>query len=345
MQEYSLAELAQLLGAELHGDASCQISGLATLAHAKPGQIGFLANKKYRPQLATTEASCVLLSPADLQYCQTNALVLDNPYLGYAKLAQHLDNSPVAADSGIANSASIHTSVQLGQNLAIGERVVIAANAIIGDNCTIAAGCVIGDGAVLGEGTVLHANVTLYHGVTLGRECVVHSGSVIGADGFGYANDKGTWIKIPQLGGVVIGDGTEIGSNSTIDRGALDDTVLGKGVIIDNQCQIGHNCIIGDHTAIAGATGIAGSTSIGKYCVIGGGVGINGHIEICDGVQITGRSMVVKSISEPGTYSSGIPVTSNKDWRRGVTRYMQLGDMHKRIKSLEAKLEKLDSTD
>lgn len=345
MREYSLAELANLLGAELHGDETCMVSSLATLAGAQAGQISFLANKKYRSQLTSTEASCVLLSPADVSYCETNALVLDNPYLGYAKLAQHLDNSPAVAASGVAASAVVHPSARLGDNLSIGANVVIEADAVIGDNCQIGAGSVIGVGSVLGEGTVLHANVTIYHGVTLGKQCAVHTGTVLGADGFGYANDNGTWVKIPQLGGVTIGDGTEIGANTTIDRGALDDTVIGSGVIIDNQCQIGHNCAIGDNTAIAGATGIAGSTTIGKYCVIGGGVGINGHIELCDGVQLTGRSMVIKSITEPGVYSSGIPVTSNKEWRRNVTRYMQLGEMHKRLKLVEGTLKKLDLTD
>lgn len=345
MAGYTLAEIAELLNAELHGDADCRVESLATLAGAQSGQISFLANKKYRSQLASTEASCVLLSPADLKYCETNALVLDNPYLGYALLAQHLDNTPAVARSGIAPSASVHELATLGGSVAIGHNVVIEAGAVIGDGCQIGPGCFIGAGCQLGSGTVLHANVTLYHGVTLGESCVVHSGSIIGADGFGYANDKGRWVKIPQLGSVVIGDGTEIGANTTIDRGALEDTCIGRGVIIDNQCQIGHNCVIGDYTAIAGAAGVAGSTKIGKYCVIGGGVGINGHIELCDGVHLTGMTMVTKSITEPGVYSSGIPATGNREWRRGVSRYSQLDDMHKRLKSLEARLEQLDSTD
>ena len=287
--------------------------------------------------MQTTQASAVIVRAQDIGDYQGNALIMSNPYLGYAKLAQLLDTTPDAADS-IAESAVISPSAILGQQVVVGANAVIESGAEIGDNCQIGPGCFIGKNSKIGASTKLWANVTIYHGVTIGQRCIFHSASVIGSDGFGYAPDNGQWLKIPQTGGVTIGNDTEIGAGTTVDRGALDDTVIGNGVIIDNQVQIAHNDIIGDNTAIAGTTVLAGSVTIGKNCIIGGACAINGHMTICDGVTITGMTMVIKNITEPGVYSSGMPSQTNREWRKNAARYRQLDEMSKRLKVLEAKL-------
>jgi UDP-3-O-[3-hydroxymyristoyl] glucosamine N-acyltransferase len=260
--------------------------------------------------------------------------VVDNPHAAFARIAQLFDTTPVVA-SGIADTAVIASSANIGSDVSLGHNVIIEDNVVIGDRVTIGANTVIRRGTQIGEGCVIHPNVTIYHDVVLGKRVAVHSQTVIGAAGFGYANDKGVWLPIPQTGSVQIGDDSQIGASSTIDRGAMEDTVLGKNVIIDNQVQIGHNCIIGDHSCICGATGIAGSCHIGKYVVIGGGVGVNGHISICDKVQITGYSMIVQDITEPGVYSSGQPATSNREWKRNTIRLQKIGSLYDRVKALE----------
>lgn len=337
MSSFSLSELARRLGAELKGDGDCCVDSIATLNSAKSGQITFLANPKYRSQLDNTQASAVIMRAKEGADYQGNALLLDDPYLGYAKLAQILDTTPLAA-SGIASSAAVDPSVKLGEGVSIGHNAVIEAGAVIGDRCQIGAGCFVGQDTKLGTGTRLWANATIYHGVTLGEHCIIHSAAVIGSDGFGYAPSKEGWYKIPQLGGVRIGNHTEIGAGSTVDRGALDDTIIGNGVIIDNQVQIAHNDIIGDNTAIAGTTVLAGSVTIGANCIIGGACAINGHLSICDGVTITGMSMVIKDIDEPGVYSSGMPSQTNREWRKNAARYRTLDDMSKRLRQLENKI-------
>ena len=337
MSRYSLIELARHLDAELVGDGDCQVESIATLMSAQPGQISFLANPKYRTQLEESGASAVIMRPKDAEGFTGNALLLADPYLGYAKLAQLMDTTPAAA-TDIAPSAVIDPSVRLGERVAIGHNAVIEAGADIGDDCQIGAGCFVGRHARLGKGTRLWANVTVYHEVMIGEDCIVHSGAVIGSDGFGYAPTKAGWHKIPQLGSVRIGNRTEIGAGTTVDRGALDDTVIGNGVIIDNQVQIAHNDIIGDNTAIAGTTVLAGSVTIGKNCVIGGACAINGHMTICDGVTITGMSMVIKDIDKPGVYSSGMPSQTNREWRKNAARYRQLDDFAKRLRQVEDRL-------
>jgi UDP-3-O-[3-hydroxymyristoyl] glucosamine N-acyltransferase len=334
MPAFTLHELAQLLSAELHGDGAETISAVATLENAAPGQISFLSNSKYRKFLQQTQASAVLITADELAFCPVAALVVPDPYVAFAKVAQLLDSTPRAA-CGIAVTAQIAPDVVMGRDVAVGHNVVIAAGAVIGDNVQIGAGCFIGEGAVIGSGCKIWSNVTIYHRVRLGAECIVHSGAVLGADGFGFANQRGQWLKIPQVGTVVIGDRCEIGASTTIDRGALEDTVIGTNCILDNQLQIAHNVHIGDHTAIAACTVIAGSTKVGKYCVIGGACAINGHIEICDGVQITGMTMIVKSITEKGVYSSGMPAANNLDWRKNSARYRQLDQMYQRLRELE----------
>ena len=339
MARFLLSELAEQVNAQLHGDAACSIVAIATLESAAPGQISFLSNAKYRKFLSETAASAVLIKQDDISFLApgVNALVVNDPYVAFAKIAQLLDNTPNAAN-GIHPTAVIGSNVKLGANVAIGANAIISANAEIADNAQIGAGCFIGEAAIIGESAKLWANVTVYHRVEIGKRTIIHSGAVIGADGFGFANERGSWLKIPQTGIVVIGDDCEIGANTTIDRGAIDDTVIGNNVIIDNQCQIAHNVKIGDHTAMAGCSVVAGSTKIGRYCIIGGAVCINGHIDICDGANITGMSMVVKSITEKGVYSSGIPATTNLEWRKNTAKLRQIEQLFQRVKQLESQL-------
>ncbi|WP_028024338.1 UDP-3-O-(3-hydroxymyristoyl)glucosamine N-acyltransferase [Enterovibrio calviensis] len=338
MASITLAELAEKLGAELHGDGTVVISSIAGMDKAADGQITFLSSSKYRKHLAQCQASAVMVKEADLAYCSGNALVVKDPYLGYALTAQLLDSTPRCA-TDIAPSAYVSPSAILGEGVSIGHNAVIEEGAELGDHVQVGAGSFVGKNAKLGANTKLWANVSVYHGVQIGASCLVQSGTVIGSDGFGYANDKGRWVKIPQVGTVVIGDRVEIGACTTIDRGALDDTIISDGVIIDNLCQIAHNVQIGENTAIAGATVMAGSTKIGKHCIIGGACVLNGHIEITDGVTITGMGMVMRPITEPGMYSSGIPLQANRDWRKTAARVMKIEDMHKRLKAVEKQLE------
>ncbi|WP_214000272.1 UDP-3-O-(3-hydroxymyristoyl)glucosamine N-acyltransferase [Arsukibacterium sp.] len=339
-----LAKLAEQLNAQLTGDAACGVSAVATLEHAGEGTISFLANSKYRKYLSQTQASAVLIRADDLPFVApgVNALVVTDPYVAFAQVAQMLDSTPDIA-SGIHPSAIIDPTAVLGTNCAVGPHAVVNANVVLGDGVQLGAGTLVGQGAQIGAGTRLWANVTIYHNVVIGKGCLVHSGAVIGSDGFGFANKAGNWLKIPQTGTVRIGDKCEIGANTTIDRGAIEDTVIGNNVIIDNLCQLAHNVQIGDHTAIAGSSSIAGSTKVGRYCIIGGGVGVNGHIEIADGVQITGMSMVTRSLMEKGVYSSGIPATTNAEWRRNTARLRQIEQLFQRVKQLEQQLQQLSN--
>ncbi len=334
----TLGQLATLLGAELHGDASIEVSRVANLETAGSGEISFLSDSKYQSFLAQTAASAVLVKAADLSVCQTNALVVKDPYVGFARVAQLLDSTPRPA-LDIHPTAVIAADVQLGQNVAIGPHAVIESGVVLGDGVAIGPGCFVGKNSRLGKGSRLWANVTIYHNVEIGDACLIQSGTVIGADGFGYANERGEWIKIPQVGKVILGNRVEIGASTTIDRGAIDDTIIADNVIIDNQCQIAHNVEIGYGTAIAGGTVIAGSAKIGKYCIIGGAAVINGHIQVCDQATITGMAMVMRSISEPGIYSSGVPAQSNKEWRKMAARVLHIDEMHKRLNQLEKRIE------
>ncbi|MBD2813871.1 UDP-3-O-(3-hydroxymyristoyl)glucosamine N-acyltransferase [Xenorhabdus sp. Flor] len=338
MVSIRLADLAQQLNAQLHGDGNTVITGIAPMYSANSEQITFLSDSRYTEKLAECRAAAVVLREADLPYCKVAALVVDNPYLAYARMAQVMDTTPQPAQD-IHPSAVISPEATLGRNVAIGANAVIESGVVLGDNVIIGAGCFIGKNVRIGTGTRLWANVSVYHNVEIGEQCLIQSGAVIGSDGFGYANDRGNWIKIPQLGTVMIGDRVEIGSCTTIDRGALDNTVIGNGVIIDNQCQIAHNVTIGDNTAIAGGVILAGSLKIGRYCMIGGASVINGHMEICDKVTVTGMSMVIRSITEPGVYSSGMPAQQNKVWRKTAALVMNINEMNKRLKSMERQLE------
>ncbi len=338
LAQMTLAELATHLNAELHGDGEVVITSIGSTDNAIAGQITFLSDIKYRKALATSAASAVLIKETDREYCHTNALVVKDPYLAFAWCAQLFDTTPACA-ADIAPSAVIAPDAKLGKGVSIGPNAVIESGVVLGDNVQIGAGCFVGKDTVLGADTKLWANVTIYHRVQIGEKCLFQSGAVIGSDGFGYANDAGQWVKIPQLGTVIIGDRVEIGANTTIDRGAIEDTTIADGVIIDNQCQIAHNVSIGDNTAIAGATVMAGSLKLGKHCFIGGACVINGHIKVTDGVTITGMGMVMRSISEPGVYSSGIPLQPNREWRKTTARVLKIDEMNKRLKSVEKQLD------
>ncbi|GAA5114017.1 UDP-3-O-(3-hydroxymyristoyl)glucosamine N-acyltransferase [Orbus sasakiae] len=342
MHSYKLKELAEKLNAVLVGDENLVINSIASMSTAEQGQITFLSDKKYQDQLITCKASVVVLTEESLAKWKGAALVVTNPYLAYAKLAQLLDTTPLPAQ-GIASSAVIADDVVLGRHVAIGANSVIESGVSLGDNTIIGAGCFVGKNTKIGANTKLWANVAIYHNIQIGDNCLIQSGAVIGSDGFGYANDRGNWIKIPQLGRVIIGDHVEIGASTTIDRGALDDTIIRDGVIIDNQCQIAHNDYIGEHTAVAGGVIMAGSLKIGKYCMIGGASVINGHMEICDKVTVTGMGMVMRPISEPGVYSSGIPLQTNKVWRKTASLVLHIDEMNKRLKSLEKELLKVST--
>lgn len=341
MNSVTLKELCLLLDGDIQGDETLIINSVATLENAKAGQISFLANSKYRSQLEATQASAVLLSAKDAQDYQGTALIVKDPYVGFARVAQYLDTTPKAAVS-IHPSAQIDPSAHLGEGVAIGANAVIGANVILGENVQIGAGVVLGQDVVIGSKTRLWANVTVYHDVHLGQDCIIHSGAVLGSDGFGYANERGQWIKIPQTGGVRIGDRVEIGANSTVDRGALGHTEIHDGVIIDNQVQIAHNDIIGENTAIAGSTTVAGSVTIGKYCIIGGSCAIAGHLSIADGVHVSGATNITTNMREPGLYSSATVAMENKLWRKNTVRFRQLDELFQRVKTLEKNLKTPD---
>ncbi|CDF82593.1 UDP-3-O-acylglucosamine N-acyltransferase [Pseudomonas knackmussii B13] len=340
---FTLAELAVQLQAELRGDPSLVITGLATLQDAGPDQLTFLANPQYRKFLGETAAGAVLLTAADADGFAGNALVVADPYLAYAGLSHLFDPKP-KAPVGIHPTAVVDPSASVDPSACVGPYVVIEAGAQIGADVTLGAHSVVGARSVIGEGGWLAPRVTLYHDVRIGKRVVIQSGAVIGGEGFGFAKQKGVWQKIAQIGGVTIGDDVEIGANTTIDRGALSDTLVGDGVKLDNQIMIAHNVQIGDHTAMAGCCGISGSAKIGKHCMLAGGVGLVGHIEICDNVFVTGMTMVTRSITEPGAYSSGTAMQPAAEWKKSAARIRQLDDMARRLQQLEKRLAAVTSS-
>lgn len=332
--EFSLGDLAERFGGEVHGDGNCTVHAVATLDQAGPGEISFLANPHYRGLLAGTRATAVILAPRFAGECPTHALVTGNPYAVYARVAQLL-YPPRRAAAGVHPTACVENSSVLKDGVSIGAHAVIGAQVRLGRDVRIGPGCVVEDGVEIGAGSTLVANVTVRHGSRIGERVLIHPGAVIGSDGFGFAREHDAWIKIPQLGCVIIGNDVEIGSNTTVDRGALGDTVIEDGVKLDNQIQVAHNVHIGAHTAVAGCTGIAGSARIGRRCAIGGGVGILGHLEIADDVQITARTLVTQSITASGSYSSGAPLEATAAWRKNHARMKQLDEMAKRLHELE----------
>jgi UDP-3-O-[3-hydroxymyristoyl] glucosamine N-acyltransferase len=333
----TLDELARQIGAVFQGDATIPIHRVTTLTKAGPGDITFLSNPRYRRYLANTQATAVIISPEDLAHCPVAALVSENPYLAFAKAVTILNPPPPAA-RGIHPSAVLDPSAEVDESAWVGPLSVVEAGAKIEAGVIIGPSCMVGRESYIGPDSRLVANVTVCHGVRMGARVVLHPGSVIGSDGFGLAKDGENWFKIPQIGGVIIGDDVEIGANTTIDRGALEDTVIEEDVRIDNQVQIAHNCHIGAHTAIAGCVGIAGSARIGCRCTIAGAAGIAGHLEICDDVHITAMSMVVQPITKPGIYSSNLPAEPNRQWRRNVVRFHHLDTMAHRLRAVEQQL-------
>jgi UDP-3-O-[3-hydroxymyristoyl] glucosamine N-acyltransferase len=344
---YTLADIAKHIDAKLvivdekQFSQNSVVNSLATLANAKLGQVAFLANKKYISQLGSTQASVVIINEDMLEQCPTNALIMDNPYKGYAILANLLDTTPKVSE-GIHVTSVIDSSVTIGENVSVGANSVIESGVKLADNVSIGAGCFIGKNTTIGKGTSLWSNISIYHNVIIGEACLIQANTVIGSDGFGYApvNEQYKWYKIPQLGRVVIGDRVEIGASTTIDRGALEDTIIKDGAILDNQIQIAHNVVVGENTAMAACSVIAGSTVVGENCTIAGLVGINGHINITDNCVFTGMAMVTKDITTSGVYSSGMPAAPNKEWNKTNARVKRLDSLTKRVKELEKLLEK-----
>lgn len=332
--ELTVAQLAEHIEAVLRGAGDVRLTGIATLQNAGPGELSFLANPKYRRYLTNTRAAAVILSEADAADCPVPVLVSENPYASYARAAQLMYPRGVVK-SGVHPSAAINGSARIEKGAHIDAFCIIEAGAEIGPRVHIGPGCVIGPGVHIGADSRLVARVTVLARAHIGQRTLLHPGVVVGGDGFGLAQGAGHWEKIPQLGSVRIGDDVEIGANTTVDRGALDDTVIESGVKIDNQVQIAHNVTIGEHSAIAGCVGISGSTRIGRYCTLAGGVGLVGHIELADNVHITAMSLVSHSITRPGTYSAGTPLMENMPWRRNAVCFKQLRNLLRRVTRLE----------
>lgn len=327
---HTAGALAERFDLVLHGDADAAVTGAAPLATARPGQLSFLGNPRYADLLATTEASIVIVDPDHVQGVRGTALVARDPHVAFAKVSE-LFESRFERPPGIHPTAVIHASAQVAASASIGAHVYIGEGSRVGERSIIGPGCVIGEHCSVGEDCELVARVTLVLRVRLGRNVRIHPGAVLGAQGFGMAMEHGRWLNVPQLGGVVVGDDCEIGANTTIDRGALEDTVLEEDVRLDNQIQIGHNVHVGAHTAMAAQVGIAGSARIGRYCMLAGKVGVSGHLEICDKVTVLAMSMVAGPITAPGTYASSLPITDVRTWRRNAARFRQLDALARRI--------------
>ncbi len=347
----TLDELVSRFGGEIVGAGTQKVEALAPLDKAGPAQLAFLANQKYLAQVETTRAGAVLISPADLEkvgnHAGTNFIVTANPYAYFARVAQaFIDLATPVSKPGVHPSAYVDPAAHVAASAVIGPHVTVEAGAVVGERVKLDAGVVIGRGVKLGDDVHLYPNVTVYHGCKLGARVIVHAGAVIGADGFGFAPDfvgegdarTGTWVKIPQVGAVDIGEDVEIGANTTIDRGAMADTVIEESVKIDNLVQIGHNCRIGAYTVIAGCAGIAGSTNIGRHCMIGGAVGIAGHVTLADYVIVTAQSGVSKSLTKPGMYTSAFPAVNHADWNKSAALVRNLDKLRDRIKALETAL-------
>jgi UDP-3-O-[3-hydroxymyristoyl] glucosamine N-acyltransferase len=348
----TLDALVARFGGEVAGDGACAVAGLAPLDQAGPGQLAFLANPKYLSQLETTRAGAVLIAPRDLEKLGAaaagrNFIVTPNPYAYFARVAQmFIDLAAPPRPAGVHPSAIIDPAAQVAASAVIGPRVTVEAGAVIGEHARLDANVFVGRDTRIGEGAHLYPNVSVYHGCRLGARAIVHAGAVIGSDGFGFAPDfvgdgdarTGSWVKIPQVGGVSIGADVEIGANTTIDRGAMADTVIEDCVKIDNLVQIGHNCRIGAYTVIAGCAGIAGSTTIGRHCMIGGAVGVAGHVTLGDYVIVTAKSGVSKSLPKAGIYTSAFPAVEHGDWNKSAALVRNLDKLRDRIKALEAAL-------
>jgi UDP-3-O-[3-hydroxymyristoyl] glucosamine N-acyltransferase len=337
MTVWRLGDLAEAIGARLEGDPEILIQDVGSLEHAKPGDVSFLGNSKYQRFLGETRASAIILAVEHAEPCAAALLISENPHLAYAKAAGLIFPQPASPEgchesAVVAVSARLDPSAWVGPCAVVGERVEVGAQAVIGP------GCVVEDDCRIGEHCRLLALVTLCRGTRLGRRCIIHPGAVLGSDGFGLANDNGRWVKVPQLGRVLVGDDVEVGANTTIDRGALGDTILEDGVKLDNLVHIAHNVSVGEHTAMAAKSAVAGSTKIGRHCMVGGMTGIAGHLAIGDNVHFTGASQVTRSFKEAGLYSGNLPAMSNSEWRKAIARIRHLDEMAKRLKALEQQL-------
>ena len=335
-KSYTLRQLAARFGGEVAGNGAVRVRQVGTLESAGADAIAFLANERYLRQLQTTRAGAVILGDSARDATALPRLVCANPYACFARVSA-LFNPPLAVRAGIHRSAVVGKAAVVGRGVEIGPHAVIGAGARIGAGSVIGAGSFVGEGVTIGTSTRLFANVTVYRDCRIGDRVALHSGVVIGADGFGIALDAGRWIKVPQIGHVVIGNDVEIGANTTVDRGAIDDTVIEDGVKLDNQIQVGHNVRIGAHTAIAACVGIAGSAKIGRHCRIGGAAGIAGHVSIADNVEVSANTMITKSISEPGTYTGMYTFERNREWRRNAAQLRHLDELAKRERALEKK--------
>lgn len=336
----TLTELAQRFGGVVRGTPEVEVDHVAPLHRAGPRAIAFVASQRYLDDLAHTGAGIVILSPQDAVGYAGNALVVDNPHACFAKIAQLLH--PLQAEpAGVAPTAQIAPGAHVAASATVAAFASVGPGAKIGEQVVIGPGCHIGRNVEIGEGTRLLANVVVAYDCRLGRRCLVQAGAIIGTDGFGFARDDEHWQKVPQLGRVVIGDDVEIGANTTIDRGALDDTIIGNGVKLDNQVHIAHNVRVGDHTAIAACVGIAGSTTIGARCTFGGHIGIIDHLVIADDVHVTAGSLVTSSITRAGIYSSSLKAQPVEEWRRNAARLHHLDELAQRVRDLETMLKKL----
>ncbi len=333
---FRIDELAARFGLERRGDGMRVIRGVASLAKAQDDQLAFLANPRYAADLPKTRAGAVVLRAEHAPACPVPALIAKDPYLAFARIAVLFERAPAPA-AGVHPTAVIASGARIDPAASIGACCVIEDGAVVEAGAVLGPHCIVGPGCTVGAQSRLVARVTLVTRVRLGKRVLVHAGAVLGSDGFGIARGEDGWVKVPQLGGVRVGDDCEIGANTTIDRGALDDTVLEEDVRLDNQIQIAHNVVIGAHTALAGCSAVAGSARIGRDCLIGGGAGVLGHLEIADRVTITAMSLVTHSIREPGTYSSGAPLEENRRWRRNTARIRQLDDMARRLAALEGR--------
>jgi UDP-3-O-[3-hydroxymyristoyl] glucosamine N-acyltransferase len=334
-----LDEIVARLGGVLEGDGSLVVSQVGTLQSARVGEIAFLANPKYRAQLQTTLASAVIVPPQFAAETELPRIVHQNSYAYYARVVGLL-NPPAARRPGVHRGAVVHSPVPA--SAVIGENVVVGRGVQLGDNVTLQPGCVIGDGVSIGDDSLLHPNVVVYDRCVIGRRAIIHSGAVIGSDGFGFAKEGERWVKIPQIGRVVIGDDVEIGANTSIDRGALDDTLIADGVKLDNQIQVGHNCSIGENAAMAGCVGIAGSTRIGRRCTIGGAGMISGHLELGDDVHISGGTLVARSLSRPGQYTGVFPLDEHAEWLHNAAQLRRLARLVERVAELEKKIKLME---
>ena len=336
-KSYQLGDIVKRFGGELLGSATVRICQVAAIESAGASDMTFLAKRRYLASLGGSNAGAVIVPPELRDASQIPRIVCKNPYAYFARVATFL-NPRGKVTAGVHSSAVVEKSARIAKSASVGACVVIGRNAKVGENAVVGPGCYLGDGVNIGAATLLHANVTVYHGCAIGSRCIVHSGAVIGADGFGIAQDDGIWRKIPQIGRVVVGDDVEVGANTTIDRGALDDTVIEDGVKLDNQIQIAHNVRIGAHTAVAACVGIAGSAKIGRNCALGGASMIYGHITIADNISVSAGTLIMKSLDQPGTYTGVYPFASHQRWLKNAAHLRQLDSVVERVRKIEERL-------